>query len=92
MQTKTFRAASIQEALQLVRQELGPDAIVLRTREVRPGGLLRLLHSKRSMEVVASIEPPTLRRSLLPSGRIDQGIDLAGPEASRISLAGRKAT
>jgi hypothetical protein len=85
MQIKTFRAASMHEALQLVRHELGPEAIVLRTREVRAGGMLKFLNNKRCMEVVASIEPPTLRRSLLPSGRIDQGIDLAGPEASRIS-------
>jgi hypothetical protein len=81
----------MQDALQLVRRELGPDAIVLRTREVRPSGLLRFLNSKRCMEVVASIEPPTLRRWLLPSGQIDQGIDLAGPEATRLSLAMRRA-
>ncbi len=40
MQIKTFRAKSIQEALQLVREKLGPDACVLDTREVR-GGLIR---------------------------------------------------
>lgn len=37
MQIKTFRAKSIQEALQLVREKLGPDACVLDTREVRAG-------------------------------------------------------
>ena len=79
------------DALQLVRRELGSEAIVLRTREVRAGGLLKFLNNKRCMEVVASIEPPTLRRWLLPSGRIDSGIDLAGPEASRITLAARRA-
>ena len=40
MELKTFRAATMQEALSLVRRELGPTAVVLHTREVRgPVGL-----------------------------------------------------
>ena len=34
MQLHTFRARSLAEALRLVREELGPDASVLHTREV----------------------------------------------------------
>ena len=52
MQTKTFRARSMQEALELVRNEMGPDAAVLHTREVR-GGLFRWLSGRR-IEVTAS--------------------------------------
>ncbi|MFM8252238.1 MAG: flagellar biosynthesis protein FlhF [Planctomycetota bacterium] len=37
MEVKTFRARSIQEALEYVRQELGQEAAVLSTREVRSG-------------------------------------------------------
>lgn len=39
MDVKTFRAASLPEALRLVERELGPDAAVLQTREVRRGWL-----------------------------------------------------
>ena len=42
MNVKTYRAKTMQEALALVRRELGPEAAVLHTREVRGGGLLRL--------------------------------------------------
>lgn len=49
MQIKTFRAKSIQEALQLVREKLGPDACVLDTREVRAG-----LTRRQMIEVDAS--------------------------------------
>ena len=35
------------EALALVRRELGPEAAVLHTREVRGGGLLRLAAARR---------------------------------------------
>ena len=35
MELRTFQAATMHEALALVRRELGPDAAVLHTREVR---------------------------------------------------------
>ncbi|MBX7073745.1 MAG: flagellar biosynthesis protein FlhF [Pirellulales bacterium] len=51
---KTFRAATMQEALSLVRSELGPDAAVLHTRLCRPAGLLGWLPGRRGIEVIAS--------------------------------------
>ena len=36
MERQTYRAATMHEALALVRRELGPDAAVLHTREVPP--------------------------------------------------------
>jgi len=53
MDVRTFRARSMQEALQQVRRTLGPDAAVLQTREVRRG-LLRWLTGSREIEVLAS--------------------------------------
>lgn len=55
MNIKTYRAASIQEALSVVRQELGPSASVLHAREVR-GGWLSWVPGWRRIEVVASDE------------------------------------
>ncbi len=37
MQIRTFRAASLQAALEEIRQQMGPDASVLHTRQVRDG-------------------------------------------------------
>ncbi|MEX0675748.1 MAG: flagellar biosynthesis protein FlhF [Pirellulales bacterium] len=54
MNVKTYRAKTMQEALALVRRELGSNASVLHTREVRPRGLSRLLGAARMIEVVAS--------------------------------------
>ena len=53
MQLKSYRAPTIQEAIELVRRDLGPDAAVLHTREVRRGWLGRLL-TRRQIEVTAS--------------------------------------
>jgi flagellar biosynthesis protein FlhF len=49
---QTFRASTLQEALQLVRESLGPDAAVLHTRELRQSRLG--LFPKRFVEVDAS--------------------------------------
>lgn len=56
MEVKTYRAASMQEALALVRRELGPDAAVLQTREVNGSALLRWIPGMRKIEVTASSE------------------------------------
>ena len=52
MDVKTYRARSLQEALQQVRRDLGPEASVLHTREVGRG-MLRWI-SGRQIEVTAS--------------------------------------
>lgn len=56
MEVKTYRAASMQEALVMVRSDLGPDAAVLHTREVRGGRFFGLLPGKRRIEVTASCD------------------------------------
>lgn len=62
MDVKTFRASSMHEALSLVRHQLGPDAAVLHTREVR-GGLLRWLAGRPLVEVTATTELTPPRRA-----------------------------
>jgi flagellar biosynthesis protein FlhF len=51
MRIQTFRAATIQQALQLVRERLGPDACVLSSKEIRRG-----FFTRRWVEVEASRE------------------------------------
>lgn len=55
MELRTYRAATMQEALQMVRRELGPDAAVLHTRQVKRG-FFRWLSRRWGFEVVASRE------------------------------------
>ena len=49
---RTFRAASMQQALQLVRTQLGPQAAVLHTRQLNRG-MLRWLVGRQQVEVTA---------------------------------------
>ncbi|MHC4400069.1 MAG: flagellar biosynthesis protein FlhF [Planctomycetota bacterium] len=54
MEIKTYRASTMHDALVLVRRELGPDAAVLHTREVRRNRLFGLIPGRRQIEVTAS--------------------------------------
>jgi flagellar biosynthesis GTPase FlhF len=54
MQLHTFTARSLAEALRIVRDELGPDASLLHTREL--GSPLARLLGGRRIEVTASVE------------------------------------
>lgn len=53
MQIHTFRAESLQAALQQVRRQLGPDAAILQTREMRQGRLG--IFAKPVIEVEATL-------------------------------------
>ncbi len=55
MEIKTFRAKTMQAALNLVRKELGPEATVLHTRELNTGMLSRLFKGQ-AFEIAASSE------------------------------------
>lgn len=54
VEIRTFRASTMHEALALVRREMGPDAAILRTREVRARRWFGLLPGRPEIEVVAS--------------------------------------
>lgn len=67
MQIQTFRAKTMQQALDMVRSQLGPDASVLHTRELNSGLLARWLWGKE-YEVAAAEDSrtPTFLATSLP--------------------------
>jgi flagellar biosynthesis protein FlhF len=74
MEVKTYRAPTMQEALRLVRRELGPNAAVLHTREVCGSPWLRWIPGLRQIEVMASTQvnvpsrmPPRQREEPQPA-------------------------
>ena len=56
MLVKTFQAATMAEALRLVKAELGPDAMILSTKKESQGGVLGFF-SKQVVKVTAAIDP-----------------------------------
>jgi flagellar biosynthesis protein FlhF len=55
MRIRRYEAASVQEALQKVRQELGPEAVILYTKKLRKGGFFGLGGSEVA-EVTAGVD------------------------------------
>lgn len=55
MRVKRYVVESMPSALQLIRKELGHDAVILNTKEVRTGGFLGFF-SKKQIEVIAGLD------------------------------------
>lgn len=71
MQVKRFEAPTIQEALEAIKKELGPEAIILQTRKNRKGfGLL----SKASVEVTAAISDRSIKKKEVIEKRISSEV------------------
>src|SRR3954452_23798187 len=59
MQVKKFEAPTLQEALDNIKRELGPEAIILQTKKYKRGfGLM----SKASVEVTAAVSERSLQK------------------------------
>src|SRR5690606_20817986 len=69
MQIKKFEALSIQEALEAIKRELGPEAIILQTKRNRKGfGLM----GGTSVEVTAAISDRSLTKRAFAERRISE--------------------
>ena len=79
MLVKTFQAASMAEALRLVKAELGPDAMILSTKKDKTGGILGFF-SKPVYRVTAAIEPG---RKPMPAPAVPPVVPRERPERER---------
>jgi len=62
MQTRTFQARNMTEAMQMVKAELGPDAMIISSRSERRKGILGIF-TRPVIRITAAVEPPAPRRS-----------------------------
>ena len=96
MHLKRYRSETVKDALQAVREELGPDSLVLSTRTVTATGVRGLL-GKREVEVTAAAErqempderhptPPRSAKASKPKAE-----RAAGEIAARLQASGLEA-
>jgi flagellar biosynthesis protein FlhF len=88
---RTFTAETMQRALDIVRQEMGPDAVILHTRQIARRRLLPWLKSREEVEItagagvnvraVAAKEAPTKSATPAVARRTISPDDLAPPPA-----------
>lgn len=81
MQIKVFKASTMKEAMQQVKDELGRDAVILHTKKYREGGFLGY-HSKEVVEVTAAIEDAEVKKNKKPL-KVSQAVskETAAPKA-----------
>jgi len=62
MKVKRYVADDLPGAVQQIRGELGPDAVILGTKEIRKGGFLGMFR-KRRVEVIAAVDDASLTKA-----------------------------
>ena len=55
MVIRKYKAATEKEAILLAKEDLGPDAIVMNIKTIKPGGILRIFKRSR-VELTAAID------------------------------------
>jgi len=83
MQTRTFQAANMTEALQLVKAELGPDAMIISSKKERRKGLLGFF-TKPVFRIVATVDSPPQRK--VAHYREEPGLEGTTRDAFRDSM------
>lgn len=66
MKVKTFHALTMQDAMRAIKEELGPEAIILSSKEVHQGGRMLRVFNRPVLEVMAACEQDPLRRDEAP--------------------------
>ena len=62
MKMKKYKGPSMPEVMQEIRKDLGKDAIILNTKEIKSKGFLGLMR-KKQIEVVAALDPEPITQS-----------------------------
>src|SRR5512140_1873966 len=66
MKVKTFHAVTMQDAMRAIKEELGPEAIILSSKEVYQGGRMLRVFNRPVLEVMAACEQDPLLRDQAP--------------------------
>src|SRR5262245_60182279 len=77
MKIKEFEALNLKECLQQVRQEMGPEAVILETRKFRKGGVMGW-GAKDAVKIAAATgvqvqDPPVSKRQVVSGERQASG-------------------
>ena len=61
MKIKKYVARSMTEAMNQIKKELGKDAVILNSKEVKTGGIFGLF-KKKNIEVIAALDQSSIPR------------------------------
>ena len=87
MKVKTFHALTMQDAIRAIKEELGPEAIILSSKEVHQGGRLLRLFNRPVLEVMAAAEEDVLRPTPPPREEIPKPAHSTRPSEATTTTA-----
>jgi len=70
MRVKRYIVDTLPDAVSVIRTEMGNDAVILETKEIKVGGFLGMFR-KRKLEVMAAVEPNAERTQKKPSDNVN---------------------
>ena len=76
MFVKSYIAKEMPEAMERIRKDLGPDAILLSSRQIKGKGFLGMF-GKKLVEVTVAYEPVP-GKTIIPERRVERLEDFAG--------------
>ena len=68
MRVKKYVVDALSDAVPLIRNDLGKDAVILESKEIKVGGFMGMF-SKRKIEVMAAVEPNTAKAESKPMSK-----------------------
>ena len=74
MKLKRFEALSLQEALQAIKAELGPEAVIVSSRRIQKSGGLFGLLSQSVIEVTAAVDRSIEAKDDQPAVTLDRSL------------------
>ncbi|MDH5740307.1 MAG: flagellar biosynthesis protein FlhF [Nitrospira sp.] len=82
MKVKIFHAVTMQDAMRAIKEELGPDAIILSSKEVREGGRLLRVFNRPVLEIMAAAEQEAQQSTEQKDSRqsSDRSVSLTAPQ------------
>ncbi|WP_054028970.1 flagellar biosynthesis protein FlhF [Bacillus sp. FJAT-28004] len=90
MRVKRYVVSALPEAVSLIRSELGKDAVILNTKEIKVGGFMGMFRKKK-MEVIAAIESnqasPPAKPQRNPNPQVDAVVEQILQTAQRTVTA-----
>lgn len=74
MRVKRYVVDTLPDAVTLIRTDMGTDAVILETKEVKVGGFLGMFRKKK-IEVMAAVEPSTQKKETKSSKLKSEDVD-----------------
>ncbi|MEC0665161.1 flagellar biosynthesis protein FlhF [Priestia flexa] len=71
MKVKKYVASSMPEAMKVIRAELGPEAVILKSRSVKVGGFMGVF-TKKKLEVIAGVDDQVKKTKKYVKNRTDE--------------------